>query len=102
MVLTIWTLPDFYLLAGPVSMRARREGGFRIEEEGKPATSLTNCAFLEWDGSGLLEGIIDALIIPTANAHGIYRPYLSALPRIFQVAIGNVKVDIRPLRQLDI
>ncbi|CAG9991310.1 unnamed protein product [Clonostachys byssicola] len=100
MMSTIWTLPDFHLLAGPVSMRARREGGFRVEEGQESSLSSTNRAFLEWDGSGSLEAIIDALPTPAIDTHGRCTPYLSARPDILHVSVGSVKDDMRPPREL--
>ncbi|CAH0036837.1 unnamed protein product [Clonostachys solani] len=102
MMSTIWTFPDFHLLAGPVSMRASRKGGFLVDEGEESSTMLTNRAFLEWEGSGSLEAIINALVTPTPDTHGRCRPYLSARPDIIQVTVGSVKADVRPPRELDV
>ncbi|CAH0015817.1 unnamed protein product [Clonostachys rhizophaga] len=102
MMSTIWTLPDFHLLAGPVSMRARHKEGFLVDEGDESAMASTNRAFLEWDGSGSLEAVIDALVTPTPDTNGRCKPYLLARPDILQVTVGSVKADVRPPRELDV
>ncbi|VUC23634.1 unnamed protein product [Clonostachys rosea] len=101
MMSTMWTLPDFHLLAGPVSMRARPSGGFHVHKADIPAISSTSGPFLEWDGSGSLEAVIDSLVTPIADTHGRCKPYLSACPDIIQVTVRSVKDDLRPPRELD-
>ncbi|CAI6093278.1 unnamed protein product [Clonostachys chloroleuca] len=102
MMSTIWTLPDFHLLAGPVSMRARHKEGFLIDKGDESAMASTNRAFLEWDGSRSLEAVIDALVTPTTDTNGRCKPYLLARPDILQVIVGSVKADVRPPRELDV